>query len=113
MKYYIYLHGNVAAESIPEFDPAFPNVPITARFAADFLAACVKSDGPIQSGWIYESATGGFSEPPPPVSEPIPDVPTKYATLLEERITELEQKFETLASDVAVQRNAVLGGKTS
>jgi len=38
---YVLLNGGNAAEIIPDFDPAFPGVPVNKRYASDFLENCV------------------------------------------------------------------------
>ena len=71
--FYIFINGNQAVESIPEFDPVFPGVQVTERYAADFLSKCVTSPTAIPDGWTYDPTTGEFSEPPAP--EPLTDMP--------------------------------------
>ena len=73
--YYILTIDGVAQESIPALDPAFPGIPIEERYAPDLLANCVKSDAPVQSGWLYDAKTKRFSEPPEPEPLPVLELP--------------------------------------
>lgn len=74
---YVRLNNNVAAEIIPEFDPTFPNVPITERYPAEFVKKLVAVDDNVEVrvGMVYDKETGAFSEPEP-VTPSEPDVPT-------------------------------------
>ncbi|MEA4932939.1 MAG: hypothetical protein VB071_05045 [Lawsonibacter sp.] len=64
--YYILVIDGKAHESIPEHDGAFPGVPIEARYSNDILSKCIQSETPVQSGWLYDAASGTFSAPPDP-----------------------------------------------
>lgn len=76
--YYIFVRNGQAQESIPEFDPAFPDVPIDQRYQKEFLMICVKSNTPIPTGWYYNPDTNKFTEetpfPPPPEPEMPPSI---------------------------------------
>ncbi len=73
---YVRLNNNVVVEIIPEFDPVFPNVPITERYPAEFVKKLVAVDDSVEVrvGMVYNAETGVFSVPEPPAVEP--DVPT-------------------------------------
>ena len=75
---YVRLNNNVVAEIIPEFDPTFPNVPITERYPAELVKKLVAVDDSVEG---YNAETGEFSEPeqPKPVtpSEPTVDPVTE------------------------------------
>lgn len=75
---YIYLVSNIVREIIPEYDPAFPDIPINERYAPDFLAQCiaVPEDTEVSTGMIYDPDTGEFSTPPEPPEPVAPDEPT-------------------------------------
>lgn len=62
---YIFLMENVVREIISEFDPIFPNIPITARYTAEFLAQCVTADddADVELNDIYDPETGTFIRP--------------------------------------------------
>jgi len=73
---YIYLENFITLEIIPEFNPSFPDIPITDRYSPEFMSHCVavSDDTIVQEGWIYDVDTGTFSEPPEPIPpEPVPD----------------------------------------
>lgn len=74
---YLYIGtDNILCEIIPDFDPVFPDVPITERYAPDFLALCVVrteeeiAEQGIHAGMLYVKETDTFSEKPEE-----PDVP--------------------------------------
>lgn len=72
---YVRLNNNIAAEIIPEFDPTFPNVPITERYPAEFIKKLVAVDDSVEVrvGMVYDAETGTFSVPEPVTpSEPVP-----------------------------------------
>lgn len=75
---YIYLSDNTAHEIIPENDPVFPGIPITARYSADFLAHCVAADdaAAVEQGWQYIDGT--FVKPITPEPENPPETLTEY-----------------------------------
>ena len=62
---YVYIKNNIVQETIREVDPAFPDIPLEARYTADFLAHCVAvpDDTRTHSGMIYNPEIGVFSEP--------------------------------------------------
>lgn len=70
---YIYLIDNKVHEIIPEFNPVFPDVPITERYTAEFLSHCVAVEDyvTVEQNWIYED--GLFTEPPEPEPVEMPE----------------------------------------
>ncbi|MEA4933701.1 MAG: hypothetical protein VB071_09045 [Lawsonibacter sp.] len=73
--YYILVIDGKAHESIPGYDSGFPGVPIESRYSQDILNKCVQSETAVQSGWLYDAASGTCSAPPEPepVTEPEPE----------------------------------------
>lgn len=79
MNRYIFIspQNNVVSEIIPEFDPVFPDIPITERYTPDFLKNCImRSDEEIEAkgimhGKVYYPDTNEFQDPPEP--EPVPE----------------------------------------
>lgn len=67
---YILLHDNTVSEIIPDIDPVFPGVPITDRYAPDFISWLmhVPDDTEVRQNDLYDAETGTFA--PPPVPEP-------------------------------------------
>lgn len=61
---YAYIIDNNVCEVIPGEDPNFPGIPVTERYAPDFLARCVKvaDETAVCSGMIYDPETGTFTE---------------------------------------------------
>lgn len=80
MNIYIYVNptDNKATSMTAEYDPTFPEVPITDRYSASFLAHCVvRTSEQIQSqqielGMVYDADTDTFAEPVLPEPEPSP-----------------------------------------
>ena len=62
---YVYVKDNKAFKVIPEFDDIFPGIAIKQRYDAKFLADCVpvEDDVVVEQGYIYDAATGTFTEP--------------------------------------------------
>lgn len=58
---------NVVAEIIPEFDSAFPGVPVGERYPADVIKklVAVEDEESVHVGMVYDASTGEFSEPEP------------------------------------------------
>ena len=78
--FYILLdNSNAATQNIPEFDPAFPDVPITERYAPWLLDRCARSETSVPAGWIYDKKSGTFTEPLEPEPEPLEPI-TDYVT---------------------------------
>lgn len=61
---YAYIINNTVRELIPDFDKAFPSVPIEQRYPADMLAKCVhiEDDADVRVDMIYDPDTGEFKE---------------------------------------------------
>ena len=65
---YIYINEKIVCEIVPEFDPIFPNVPITDRYSNAFLDHCVavEESVSVESGWLYDAEKKTFSRPEAP-----------------------------------------------
>ena len=63
--YILLTSNNTVAEIIPDENPIFPGVPITERYAADFVAKLlhVPDDTEVKQNWVYNPETGEFTEP--------------------------------------------------
>ena len=116
--YYILVIDGKAHESIPEYDPAFPGIPITSRFSVEFLSKCVQSETTIKDGWIYNLGTGEFSEPeyedPGPIvgPDPVPYVPAEME-LAQQDITDLQLNDIEQGQQITDLELTILGGGTS
>ena len=107
---YLYIdEDSTLAEIIPDFDPTFPGIPATKRYATDFLAKCIErtdeqisSEG-IELGMLYDAEADTFKPAPEP--EPEPEQPT-WA----ERIEALERGNKTLQAqlEASIQSNQML-----
>lgn len=75
---YVYLLNDTVHEIIPENDPVFPSIPITARYSADFLAHCVAvgDEVAVERGWQYMDST--FVKPIMPEPEDPPETLPEY-----------------------------------
>lgn len=91
---YLYIGtDNILCEIIPDFDPVFPEIPITERYAPDFLAQCVErtdeqisSEG-IELGMLYDAEEDTFKPAPAPGPEPEPEPePGSGYTITEEEV---------------------------
>lgn len=71
---YAYIINGVVRELIPDFDEAFPTVPIEQRYPADVLDKCVHvaDDADVRVGMAYDPATGKFEDRTSPIS-PMPE----------------------------------------
>ena len=71
---YVRLDGGVVMEIIPDIDPAFPDVPISERYPADFIAELmhVPDDETAEVGMVYNAETDSFGYP---ASAAVPDFP--------------------------------------
>ena len=76
MQYIKLSKENRVVEIIPEFNPVFPDVPITSRYSADFLEDLIRVEDNVvvEEGWVYDFATDTFTEyvEPDPDPEPTP-----------------------------------------
>ena len=72
---YAYVINNTVRELIPDFDKAFPSVPIEQRYPADVLDKCVHvaDDADVRVGMIYNADTGEFKEPEVVPISPMPE----------------------------------------
>ena len=72
---YAYIINNTVRELIPDFDKAFPSVPIEQRYPADMLNKCVHvaDDADVRVGMIYNADTGEFKEPEVVPISPMPE----------------------------------------
>ncbi len=69
---YVYVENNTVREIVPEYDPAFPGIPVEERYSEEFVSRLIADGvGNVRPGWIYDPGTGGFS--PPPASEIVPE----------------------------------------
>lgn len=127
---YIYVENNIAREIVPEYDLAFPGIPVEERYSEEFVSQLIADDsGDVNVGWIYDPETKEFSAPPPP--EPIPqnieeakiakinDSKVKLAEWLEtnpmtysdgKRYTVTEEKQSLLNSNLASYERATQAG---
>lgn len=71
---YAYIINDVVREIIPDFDEAFPTVPIEQRYPADVLDKCVHiaDNADVRVGMAYDPATGKFEDRASPIS-PMPE----------------------------------------
>ena len=102
---YIYLIDNTAHEIIPDFDLAFPDIPIKQRFSSEFLAQCiitVSDDVEVKQNYIYNPDAGTFTAHEDigwqETEETESTEPTK-----EERLLALEKENELLKAQVKAQ----------
>ena len=72
---YVRLVNNKVAEIIPEFNPIFPNTPITKRYSRSFIAGLIEvaDEVELDEGWVYDFENGTFTEYVEPDE---PDEPT-------------------------------------
>lgn len=72
---YAYVINNTVREIIPDFDEAFPSVPIERRYPADVLDKCVHvaDDADVRIGMIYNADTGEFGVPEVTPISPMPE----------------------------------------
>ncbi len=84
---YIWLNqDNVVGEIIPGEDPIFPGIPIEERYEKSFVDKLLYVDDSVEvrQNWVYNEATGEFSEPMP---DPVPEE-TENAYQDDERLKE-------------------------
>lgn len=77
MKYVLLSAENRVVEIIPEFNPAFPDIPITERYTKEFIAGLIEvaDEVELDEGWVYDFGSGTFTEyvePDEPEPEPTP-----------------------------------------
>ena len=112
---YLRIVAGIVTEIIQAEDPTFPGVPITARYAPDFLTACDVVDDIVDVHPGYIKTDVGFA--PPPIQDPddgaILDTPTGTPEpTLRDRLAQLENYNATLSAklDAAIQSNDFLEG---
>ena len=64
--YILLTKENMVSEIIPDEDPVFPGVPVSARYAPEFVRGLLQVDNEtaVAEGWTYSPETGLFSPPP-------------------------------------------------
>ena len=64
MKYVLLSTENRVVEIIPEFNPAFPEIPITKRYTEVFVDSLIEvsDDVEVAEGFVYNFESGTFSE---------------------------------------------------
>lgn len=64
--------NNIVQEIIHEFNPIFPDIPITERYPQELLDKCiiVSDDTNVEQGWVYDFETKTFSETKIDIYEP-------------------------------------------
>ena len=72
---YLKLDNGKVCVVIPEINPAFPDVPITSRYPASYLAGLmhVKEDTVVSLGWTFNGSTfepAAEPEPEPELENP-------------------------------------------
>ena len=74
--YILLTDKNTVAEIIPDEDPIFPGIPISDRYAPDFVEKLLHfpDETEVEQNWEYDSETETFSKPQAP--EPTPETDT-------------------------------------
>lgn len=64
--YILLSNENTVAEIIPDENPIFPGIPVSERYAPDFVARLRHfPDGtPVEQNWVYDEDTDTFAPPP-------------------------------------------------
>ena len=86
---------NIVLEIIPDEDPVFPGVPVSDRYAPDFVARLtqVEDDPSAQPGKMY--LDGVFVDPPAPSVDPPPETLPEYLEQAKaQRIAQAETDLE-------------------
>lgn len=83
--------GNIVEEVIPDYESAFPGLPVEARYSQDFVGQLLHVDDgtEVRSHWVYDPEAGTFSEPPAP--EPVPTLPSDLPGLKDAKKEELSE----------------------
>lgn len=70
---YARIDNGIVREIIPEFDPIFPNIPVTDRFHKSIIDTLVKipEDVDVQQHWTYSEETGFAAPVVEAVEEPV------------------------------------------
>ena len=127
MTQYVYLSDeNIVSEIIPEYVDTFPGIPVTERYAPDFLAKCKSytqeefdAKG-VALGKMYYPETNEYQDPPElPEPEPTPEpaptplTPSEYNQLVDEnnrlkaQVTMLEAQHTFLEDCILEMANVV------
>lgn len=92
MSNFALINKNVVVEIIPEFNPIFPNVPVSERYPADIVRKMIAVDDEVNVhvGMVYDPEMGTFAEPiaQPPVPA---DLDGLKAAKIEESKTKLAE----------------------
>jgi|GEM_PF-2288421 len=98
---YILLENSAVKEIIPDFDPVFPGIPITERYAPDFVKKliCVSDDTEVGQNWTYDGVK--FSPPEPPETD------EEKAKRIERQIAELENELTLTKQKVAAVKTGL------
>lgn len=67
--------NNFVTEIIPDIDPVFPDVPVSERYTADFVAALIYVDDSVEiaCGMVYDKEAETFAFPEPVARPPAED----------------------------------------
>lgn len=102
MNKYAYINNNgVVGALIEEQDSNFPEVPITDRYTAEFIASCVLLDADHQDvtiGMLYDPESGSFS--PAPSAPEVQDDPYKPEEGYSVTQEEVDAAYREGANDV-------------
>ncbi len=104
----ILLVNGTVWELIPEIDARFPDVPITDRFAPDFLAQTIQvaDDTQVQVGQIYDPESGTFADPPAP--EPVAQgEPTLAEQIADQQELAVDHEYRITLLELGVTEDAV------
>ena len=121
---YAYIINNTVRELIPDFDKAFPSVPIEQRYPADVLDKCVHvaDDAGVRVGMIYDPDTGEFKErevvPISPMPEDIDGAKAYKVAESKEKLAEWLANNPMLYTDgkyysVTAEKQSLLNGNLS
>ena len=92
--YILFDDNNIVLEIIPDEDPIFPGVPVSDRYAPDFVARLtqVEDDSSAQPGMMY--LDGVFVDPPVDPSDPPETLPAYLEQAKAQRIAQAETDLE-------------------
>ena len=101
---YIYLINNKVHEIIEEFNPVFPDVPITERYTSEFLANCVTVDDDTEVNQNDIYIDGEFVKPIEPEPEIPPETLPDYLNAVkEQKITQSKTDLQTYLANHPLQ----------
>jgi len=100
---YVLINNGMVHEIIPEENPDFPGIPISARYEAGFVKKLMRVPDDVEVGlnWVWDGESGTFSPPP----EPEPESDEVKAERLQAQITALE-------SELTLTKSAIQKAKT-